>query len=369
MKKIIFPALLVAVMAIHAQKPTIVNHNCIDLTEIPGKWIDSAKSKLFIAYGHTSHGSQITSGMNALEKYYSSGKYNWSHDGGTNDLHLFEGSGYTAGDLDHDCGYAGWDSKTRTYLDKTPDCNVLMWSWCGQVNSVNLQDHYLTPMSQLETDYPDVTFVYMTGHLEGLGTSGTLLTANNTIRDYCKQHNKVLFDFADIEKYSPDCDTNFQEYNATDGCKYQHPTRGEVNWATEWLARNPDHELAKIAGECGSCSHSVSLNCVKKGVAIWYLWAQLAGWEGNSANTKQYRTKSNLIITPNPVGNNFMIDLPDHLTNGNLKILDMHGKIVHRHDIIENTGTVTFSNLNLPRGTYIMQFQSGETVFRTKFVK
>ena len=35
-------------------------------------------------------------------------------------------------------------------------------------------DTYLHTMSQLELEYPDVTFVNMTGHLDGTGVNGTL---------------------------------------------------------------------------------------------------------------------------------------------------------------------------------------------------
>jgi len=48
-----------------------------------------------------------------------------------------------------------------------PDTNVVIWSWCGQVSNISEQDlidHYLLPMTQLEINYPGITFVYMTGH-------------------------------------------------------------------------------------------------------------------------------------------------------------------------------------------------------------
>jgi len=44
----------------------LVNHNHAhreDLKSIPIEWIEEAKKSLNIAYGHTSHGSQLTSGM------------------------------------------------------------------------------------------------------------------------------------------------------------------------------------------------------------------------------------------------------------------------------------------------------------------
>ena len=282
MKNNIFRLALLIMPLAFSQAQTI-DHNCIDLHSIPSNWIDSAKAKLNIGYGHTSHGSQIVSGMNAIEAYYTDGTYNWSHSGGENELHLFEGSSYSEGDLDHDVGYSGWDDETREYLNSFPDCNVIIWSWCGQVNGVDLQTHYFEPMALLETEYSNVKFVYMTGHLEGLGNDGSLKEANDQIRNYCQTNDKILFDFADIEKYDPDGTTNYQEYFANDECLYdpdgESPINRTQNWATNWLANNPDHELAQVSNSCSSCSHSVSLNCVKKGIAAWHLWARLAGWQ------------------------------------------------------------------------------------------
>ena len=66
--------------------------------------------------------------------------------------------------------------------------NVVMWSWCGQVSSApaNIKT-YLSLMSRLEEDYPDVRFVYMTGHTDGTGLTGNLHVRNQQIRDYCKR--------------------------------------------------------------------------------------------------------------------------------------------------------------------------------------
>ena len=59
-------------------------------------------------------------------------------------------------------------------------------------------------MNQLETDYPDVKFVYMTGHLVGSGQQGNLNQRNEQIRAYARANNKILYDFADIESFDPD---------------------------------------------------------------------------------------------------------------------------------------------------------------------
>ena len=57
-------ALLVAAPAA-AQSPLVIDHTCADIDQIPTQWLDAARD-LAIHYGHTSHGSQIVSGLNYL---------------------------------------------------------------------------------------------------------------------------------------------------------------------------------------------------------------------------------------------------------------------------------------------------------------
>ncbi|MFO8239740.1 MAG: hypothetical protein R6T90_01945 [Dissulfuribacterales bacterium] len=54
------------------------------------------------------------------------------------------------------------------------DRNMIMWSWCGQVSGASEDDinTYLGLMNQLEQEYPEVNFVYMTGHLDGTSEAG-----------------------------------------------------------------------------------------------------------------------------------------------------------------------------------------------------
>ncbi len=375
MKKLLIPLLVTVPVFINAQHPLIIDHNIIDLHEIPAAWIDSAKAKLFIGYGHTSHGSQLISGMDAIESYFTDGTYNWSHSGGEGVLHLFEGAGYDEGYLELDCGYSGWDDQTREFLDSFPGCNVIIWSWCGQVNDVDVAAHYLAPMEQLESEYPEVKFVYMTGHLEGLGPEGSLHTANQQIRDYCNSNNKILFDFADIEKYKPYNDTNYQEYFADDGCYYNHPQGDERNWADEWLAANPAHELAQISQLCESCAHSVSLNCVKKGNACWHMWARIAGWEDDDGDGDDDVTSdagfqgNRMLICPNPAGDYFTVSLPEETGGAILEIIDLQGKSFYLNSINRGNRKIFIADLKIPSGIYILRVFSETTVYRTKLIK
>ena len=63
----------------------IIDHRHTKLAEVPLEWIEAAKRGLHIAYGHTSHGSQITSGMSGLTRFanapHGGSTYAWN-DGG-----------------------------------------------------------------------------------------------------------------------------------------------------------------------------------------------------------------------------------------------------------------------------------------------
>ena len=128
-------------------------------------------------------------------------------------------------------------------------------------------------MTQLEKDYPDVKFVYMTGHVD-INDDVANKAANDSIRSFCENNNKILYDFADIERYDPD--GNYYEY-VHDNCNYYN-SQGEKlgNWAIEWQnihTENVDWYDCKSA-------HSQPLNANQKAYAAWGLFARLAGWEG-----------------------------------------------------------------------------------------
>lgn len=261
-----------------------VDHRHTDITQIPQNAIEEAKSTLHIAYGHTSHGSQLTTGMAGLVDFANNGglglslptdifAFNNGGSGGALDLHDYA----MGGDVGY---YPQWVNNTRNYLDNenNADVNVIIWSWCGQVDSKysnnTLESEYLTPMTQLEADYPHVKFVYMTGHVD-IWDDANNKAANQMIRDFCNANNKILYDFADIERYDPD--GTYYEY-VSDNCNYYNADRDLLgNWATEW---QDSHIQGVDWYSCGS-AHSRPLNANRKAYAAWWLWARLAGWDGN----------------------------------------------------------------------------------------
>ncbi|MBN1597817.1 MAG: T9SS type A sorting domain-containing protein [Bacteroidales bacterium] len=307
--------LIVFSFSIYSQ--LIIDYNCTNISVIPQSAIENAKEQLHIAYGHTSHGSQVTTGMNGLVDFANSGGrglslpndiFEWNNGGtdGALDLHDYAMSG--------DVGYyPDWYNNTISYLEspENSNVNVIMWSWCGQVDSKYddgvLYEEFLEPMNILEAAYPDVIFVYMTGHLE-YSARESVNAANDSIRSYCLNNNKVLFDFADIESYGPD-GTCYKD-NADDACNYYNES-GEVigNWAVEY---QNSHEEGVDWYECES-AHSEPFNANLKAYAAWWMFASLAGWNYSNPVSIQEDYQSKIIINgnlyPNPAINQTRLEL------------------------------------------------------------
>jgi hypothetical protein len=226
----------------------IAGHETIaNFSSIPTTALDFIRANYRFYYGHTSHGSQVMSGLNML-----------AAEGAEYAVPTFHEVG---DDLGHN-GDVSWAAATRTYLDAHPgEIDVVMWSWCGGAsdNTEAGINTYLSTMEQLEADYPDVLFIYMTGHLDGTGIAGNLYARNNQIRAYAAANDKILFDFADVESYDPD--GNYYP-DGSDDC----------GWCSTWCATHS-------CPACASCAHSHCFNCYLKGKAFWWMMARVAGWE------------------------------------------------------------------------------------------
>jgi len=220
----------------------LADHTVVDsFDDISLSDVEYISENFSFYYGHTSHGSQIITGLNMIQSedanYVKPYFYERSDDLGT-------------------LGDTSWVVNLRYRLDQG-EYNIAMMSWCGGVSTNNEtgMNTYLNKMNELESDYPDIIFIYMTGHLDGTGDAGNLRAMNNLIRSYCETNDKILFDFADIESYDPD-GTFYPD--GSDACE----------WCTTWCAT---HDCPS----CGSCAHSHCFNCYIKGKAFWWLMSQL----------------------------------------------------------------------------------------------
>lgn len=282
MKPTMLGLILMFLVSSIAKPQLIIDHTCTDINEIPLARILDAKELLHIAYGRTSHGGQLTTGMSGLISFANEGGrglmlpediFEYNGDGSYGRLHLENAV------LGRDVGYwPDWYNNTVDYLNSSnnSEINVIMWSWCGQVGERYeegvLWDQYLSPMSTLETLYPDVIFVYMTGHLD-YGNRVNTNAANDSIRSFCLNNNKVLYDFADIESYSPDgtCYKN----NADDACNYYDEDGDSIgNWAVEY---QNSHTEGVDWYDC-EAAHSEPINANLKAYAAWWMFASFAGW-------------------------------------------------------------------------------------------
>ncbi|MFH1154086.1 MAG: hypothetical protein V1793_09720 [Pseudomonadota bacterium] len=285
----------------------LIDHTCVDLNSIPEAAVTLAKSSLHIAYQHTSHGSQLITGMNSLESFpLFENRYEWSDNGASGlDLDDYGIPGcddLSQGDYIDANGVTPWVTATRALLDNGANShiNVIAWSWCS-IKGHNAQ-RYVDNMEVLIGEYgeggskvgvgkrPPVKFVFMTGHAEGDGENmavNGIHYNNELIRNHCRTHNRILFDFADIEAWNPG-GSYFWNLAMTDNLDYSGG-----NWAVEWIGANPGSELEQLTtgsgvagyGGCSGCAHSSSpeeanLNCILKARGAWWLWARISGWDG-----------------------------------------------------------------------------------------
>lgn len=221
----------------------IADHNsCAAFDALDDSQAYQIRDNYKVYYVHTSHGGQVMTGLNMVETEDATWDYPPIQE--------------VSDDLGH-LGDTSWAAPCRAFLDANPDYNMVMFSWCGGCsdNTEEGINIYLNKMSELEAQYPDRAFVYMTGHLDGTGVGGNLYARNDQIRQYCLDNNKILFDFADIESYDPD---GVYYPDASDACE----------WCYDWCA-------LYSCPSCGGCAHSHCFNCYQKGKAWWSMMYEI----------------------------------------------------------------------------------------------
>ena len=249
--------------------------------KIPQSAIDKAKSDLRIAFFHTSHGSRVIDGMDGLLRYKTGDaeKYAFTSDGSVVAGKLsIDDHNADYGDLSTQetlvDGHTQWYHTTKTYLDdpEHSHINVIMWSWCNPDG----HDHqrYIDNMEALIVEYPQVQFVFMTGHPNGDGEAAGNNSAyycHDLISKHCKTNNRFLIDYWDIETHGMD---NVYYPDANDD-----GVSGENSFYVDWMS---SHVLGTdyFAGNVVHATQPITGNRIT--YASWWLWARLAGWDGGS---------------------------------------------------------------------------------------
>ncbi len=350
MNKFAFAVMAVIFVGSASAQGIVIDHSCTDLASIPQVWITSVQNNIQSHYAHTSHGGQLTYGIGFIED----GDPFYAVEIGSSYLPSTSGA-YCVFDGQEGQSYIGpelyWQTAaglnlTRDVLDNNPTLDTSMWSWCTQCNSYSESQvqAYLDAMSLLESEYPNVTFIYLTGNAQATGSSGyNRFLRNNQIRDYCTTNNKVLFDFADLDCWW---------YNASSSQWEQHTYDYS---GTPVPAEHPEY----YGDEYG---HTTAESCIQKGIAWWWMMAQLAGWSasGVSEEAGQSSGVSISLFNPVTVPAQFTVEMAE---TGSLSVnvLDVTGRVVgHVFNGIVESGSHQFLLADLNSGVYLIRLTSSD---------
>jgi hypothetical protein len=258
--------------AASAPGPILADHNSVQaFPGLSASDISNVKGMVLLNIGQ-SHGTQIPHGLQTLQSQnatYGVTVYNGEITGAANGT-LRVGTGLrTAG--------GGWQTyngpdefwntteglnNVRRTLDYyavqgiTVDAVLHTWCWHFQSWTAGQVDAYFIAMEQLESEYPGITFIYMTDTDDSTGAAGyNRHLRNQQVRAYCQAHAKVLYDFGELETWSADGLTQ---------ATYSYNAQAIPVWHGDWQG-SPQY------------GHISDTACTMKAKAMWWLLAEVAG--------------------------------------------------------------------------------------------
>ncbi|MCP4152288.1 MAG: hypothetical protein GY757_31410 [bacterium] len=202
-------------------------------------------------------------------------------------------------DLSHDSvdgdGHTGYFTGTVDYLDSHPDVNVVMWSWCSieghnvQIYLDNYQeliDLYKAGGSKGRTAANAVTFVFMTGYSRGYHGDTpeppyirSPYQNHKRIVDYCEANGYFCLDYWSQDTYH--YETDFYKPTENANTNIQHKEYFDTHEeGVHWFAtRNYATGAIKWPAHTDSLPQHITSN--RRAYGAWWIWARLAGWDGN----------------------------------------------------------------------------------------
>ena len=252
----------------------IIDHNSLNIDQIPLAVIDDIQENIKWQYAHLSHGSQLLCGMTEIENQNSlydiavGGSFNGYPDpivppflpNVPGALCIYNGNcGYTIDNTNYwkpeESGHC-----TENTLNGNPTLNVSAYCWCEELDGFTESEvqEYLDAMTAYELQFPTVTFVYFTSNAQANGAAGYNRHLRcDQIREYCIANNKVLFDFEDLDCW----------YNG------EHST---------YLYNGEEIPIQHDFFDGQECGHINYHGYLNKGKAAWWMMARIRGWLPNA---------------------------------------------------------------------------------------
>jgi hypothetical protein len=242
--------------------PIVIDHMSTSLESIPPEAIQTAQNVCKWHYARLSHGRQLMEGFGIIEAADPFYAAIWPKAGGSLPVEPGALCIYTDAIGPESYWLGSGINITRSILNGTPALNVSAFSWCSELNtaSASYVQGYLTAMQTLESEFPNVTFVYFTGtaqYNDAYGYNRAL--RNEQIRNFCVANNKVLYDFEDLDSW------------------WFNPGTQQWEQATYvYNGRVVPVEHPMLAGN--DVEHTSYASCEQKGRAAWWMMAVLSGW-------------------------------------------------------------------------------------------